>query len=119
MTEIEPLLRQELTAAMRLRDRERMAVVRQALAALDNATAVEVRPPGPSDATSSHVAGAAVGLGAAETGRRDLSDVDQRRIVADEVAELRRAATELEQAAPERAAQLLGHAAVLEDLLSR
>lgn len=64
----------DLTAAMRDRDRVRMAALRSLMAALDNAGAVplDARPP-------------AVGLGAAEAPRRELDQHGVQAIVAEEI----------------------------------
>ncbi|WP_083707023.1 hypothetical protein [Intrasporangium flavum] len=110
-------LRAHLTAAMRERDRVAVSAVRTTLAALDNAEAVplDAVAGGPGPVTGSeHVAAAAIGVGAAEVDRRELSEDDERALVAAEVASLleaarhRRAAgdpTEAEDA--EAAARLL------------
>ena len=84
-------LRQGLTTAMKARDAEAMAALRIAIAAIDNAEAVEVsdtRPP----ATSAHVAGATRGAGSAEAARRRLDSAAVRGILRDQVDEQTREA---------------------------
>jgi uncharacterized protein YqeY len=84
-------LRARLTAAMRERDRDAVSAIRSALAAVENAEAVPTD--GSLAATSSdRVAAAAVGVGAAEARRRELSAVEEEERVRAEVAELRDAA---------------------------
>ena len=101
-------LRARLTAAMRERDRGAVAALRTALAALDNAEAVPLadlprRLAGPSG--SEHVAGAAVGVGAAEADRRELAEDDEHAIVAAEVASLLEAALHRRDAGDRKGAQ--------------
>ena len=83
-------LRSRLTLAMRQRDREAVAVLRNAIAAIENAEAVpspHPEGPGGTSATSSTlVAGAAVGVGATEAQRRVLGAAAERAVVAAEVA---------------------------------
>ena len=72
-------------AAMRVRDQVAVSALRSAIAALDNAEAVAVDAAG---ATSSgHVAGAAIGVGATEARRRELSRTDVAAVLAREIAE--------------------------------
>jgi hypothetical protein len=111
-------LRDRLKVAMRTGDRQTVGAVRSVLAALENAEAV----PATSHATpltqSEHVAGAAVGLGAAEAPRRVLSDTDERAVVEREVAELRQSAALLAEAGKaERSLELLGVAEAVEAVL--
>jgi len=73
-------LRQQLSVALRDRDRIAVAALREAIAALDNAEAI--LPDGDLQAGSSeYVAGGVVGLGAAEAERRILDAEEQRAIV--------------------------------------
>lgn len=97
-------LRDDLTAALKARDRVAVSALRSALAAIDNAEAVPVDQPGDSTGNGTgnvtgneHIAGAAVGLGAAEAARRHLTDADLRSIVENEVLERSRAAEEYER----------------------
>jgi hypothetical protein len=89
-------LRQQLSVALRDRDRIAVAALREAIAALDNAEAI---PPA-ADLTaqsSEYVAGAAVGLGAAEAERRILDAEAQRAIVRAEIDTRLAAATTYEE----------------------
>ncbi|WP_116950669.1 GatB/YqeY domain-containing protein [Jiangella endophytica] len=81
-------LRADLAAAMKERRREAVTALRTALAAVDDAEAVDpaAQPP---PATSEHVAGAHAGLGAAEVRRRELTADDVRAILRTQVAERR------------------------------
>ncbi|WP_404391868.1 hypothetical protein [Humibacillus xanthopallidus] len=85
-------LRSRLIVAMRERDREVVAVLRNAVAAIENAEAVPVvdLPTRTTSAatTSAEVAGSALGVGAAEADRRDLDTAAERNVVLAEVAAL-------------------------------
>ena len=89
-------LREQLNAAVRDRDRIAVAALRDAIAALDNAKAVE---PGAElwAASSEYVAGGVVGLGAGEVERRVLDPEAQRAIVNSEIEGRLAAATTYEQ----------------------
>ncbi|CAM3375401.1 GatB/YqeY domain-containing protein [Occultella aeris] len=111
-------MRRDLLVALKARDRVTVAALRSALAAIDNAEAVEVptgregEPEYPGDGPT--IAGSAVGLGAAETTRRDLSEADIAAIVAREVRERTDAALEYEAAGrTEGSARLREEAQVL------
>jgi len=115
-------LRAALPAAMRSRDAVAVSALRGALAAVGNAEAVD-----PADhehlATSSstgseHVAGAQVGVGAAEVARRDLTERDVRQVVAAE-AESRTADAAVLDAhgQADQAGRLRAEAAVLQEVL--
>ena len=110
-------LRRHLNQAMRDRDRVATAALRDAIAALDNAEAID---PG-DDVTSAageYVAGGVVGLGAAEAERRVLDLVSQRAILrADMEARLDAAATYEHRGHPARGAQLRVEADVLRAVL--
>lgn len=107
-------LRADLTAALKRRDRVAVAALRSALAAIDNAEAVPADQPLPGDAGTEHVAGSLVGVGAAETERRQLTEADLRAIVAREVRERTAAASRYEQLGrPDDAARLRTEAEVL------
>lgn len=77
-------MRRDLVSAMKARLPDAVAALRAAIAAIDNAEAVPA-PGARQAATSSHIAGARAGLGAAEAARRDLSDSDQRAILRDQI----------------------------------
>jgi uncharacterized protein len=109
---IRTALRADLTAALKTRDRIAAAALRSALAAIDNAEAVPVD--GAPVAGEGAVAGAVIGVGAAEVARRGLTEVDVRAILAGEVQERRTAAAEYERLGrAERATQLRAEADVL------
>jgi uncharacterized protein YqeY len=120
---IDPLtaaLSTALRSAMRARDAEAVSALRTALAAVANAEAVDAgdgavtrSAPG-----SEHVAGAALGVGAAETARRELSATDVRRIVEGEVRERLDAAADHGAAdQPAYAERLRREAAALQEVL--
>ncbi|MFW5472970.1 hypothetical protein ACOCJ5_06660 [Knoellia sp. CPCC 206450] len=112
-------MRSALTDAMRSRDRVAASALRSGLAALDNAEAVPVTDAVPLDG-SSPIAGAAVGVGATEATRRELSARDEHALVRAEVTERRAAAAEVEAAGrADRAADLHHEADVLETVLAQ
>jgi uncharacterized protein YqeY len=78
--ELRAALRNDLTAAMKARDSDVVTALRTAIAAIDNAGAVEATEK-TAAATSEHFAGAHVGLGATEVERRSLSAHDIREIL--------------------------------------
>lgn len=118
MSTLRTALRSRLTVALRERDRAGAATMRSAIGALENAEAVPTTGDLAST-TSSHVAGAAVGLGAAEAERRLLTDADERAIVGDEIDALRAAADEYTRAgAADRAAEARAAAQLLDDVLA-
>jgi len=77
-------LRRDLAMAMKAREPDAVAALRAAIAAIDNAEAIPA-PEARQAATSSHIAGARAGLGAAEAARRDLSDSDQRAVLREQI----------------------------------
>ena len=77
-------IRRDLVSAMKARQPDAVAALRAAIAAIDNAEAVPAPQTGQA-ATSSHIAGARAGLGAAEAARRDLSDSEQQAILRDQL----------------------------------
>ncbi|TSE00189.1 hypothetical protein FOS14_10110 [Skermania sp. ID1734] len=92
---------------MRERDRTALTALRSTLAAIDNAEAVDT-------ATRAGAIEAAVGLGAAEVARRELSDAQVEAIVRAEIAERKTAASEYEGVGESaRADALRAEAAVL------
>jgi hypothetical protein len=103
---------------MRDKDRSTVGGLRSVLAALENAEAVPVAPEAAPSATSEHVAGGAVGVGAGEAARRTLSRDEERDVLGRELAELRQSAVTLAEAGrPERGAELVRVAVVVEQLL--
>jgi hypothetical protein len=89
-------LRRQLSTAVREQDRPAVSALRSALAALDNAEAVQPSE-GFQPEVSQHVAGGVAGLGAAEVERRMLDVVSQRAIVRAEIESRLTAATTYEQ----------------------
>lgn len=77
-------LRTDLVTAMKAREAEVVSALRSAIAAIDNAEAIEVE-----DATlvasSDHVAGASVGAGSSEAERRVLTLDDIRAVLRAEI----------------------------------
>lgn len=108
-------LRGALPAAMKARDAAAVAALRSALAAIDNAEAVEPsRGRSPAEAGHADLVGTVAGLGAAEVERRRLQEAEVEQIVRAEVAERRAAADAYERAGQdERAGRLRDEADVL------
>jgi uncharacterized protein len=101
-------LRRALTTALKSRDAVAVSALRSALAAIENAGAVD---PGHAPPGSGPIAGAVDGLGAAEVERRP---VDVRAVVAAEVEQRRAAAREYtELGRPDHADRLHAEADVL------
>jgi|HubBroStandDraft_2_1064218.scaffolds.fasta_scaffold1261848_1 uncharacterized protein YqeY len=105
-------LRRELAAAMKARDRETVAVLRTAIAAIDNAEAIAAPGTAPG-ATSPHIAGARAGLGAAEAARRQLTGDELQTILREQVAECTREADRYAGHGQDTAAQRLRNQASL------
>jgi uncharacterized protein len=111
-------LEQALRAALRRPDATATSALRSALAAIDNAGAVTPGPAPAPRAGSPHVAGAAAGVGAAETTRRRLGENQVEQIVRSQVAERRAAARDYERAGhADRAGRLRREASALESAL--
>jgi hypothetical protein len=105
---------------MKARDAAAVAALRSALAAIDNAEAVEPAP-GRSPVETGHadLAGTVAGLGAAEVERRHLQEAEVEQIVQAEVADRRAAADAYERAdQAERAGRLRAEADVLSSHLN-
>ncbi|MFD3744911.1 hypothetical protein [Nocardia sp. NPDC058633] len=92
MTSLRERLRAALKPAMKARDLGAVSALRSALAAIDNAEAVDL-----GERRAGAMEDSPVGLGAAEASRRDLTDVDIEAIVRREIDERRVAATEYER----------------------
>ena len=111
-TEIIPLrdrLRAAVPAAMKARDRGTTSALRSALAAIDNAEAVELR-----DVRAGAIEMSPAGLGAAEVARRELTEAEAAAIVRGEVEERRAAAVAYEAAGRgDKAAELTAEADAL------
>ena len=106
-------LRQGLLSARKLRDTARIAALRSALSAIDNAETPDVPLP-----RAGAIADSAHGLGAAEVARRQLTEDQIRELIDTEADERRAAAGQLRSAGrDDRAAQVEAEAAVLRALL--
>ena len=104
-------MRSALKDAMKARDEVAVSALRSAMAALDNATAVEAALPA---VEHEHIAGSAGRLGAAEMARDELSEAEARDVVAREIEERRVAARAYDGLGrPETAARLRAEADVL------
>ncbi|MVU76605.1 hypothetical protein GPX89_05020 [Nocardia sp. ET3-3] len=103
-------LRTALPAAMKARDRAATAALRSALAAIDNAEAVDG-----SEIRAGAIENSAVGLGTAEVARRELTEADVAAIVRAEIDDRLTAAKEYETLPGgfDRAAALRAEAAAL------
>lgn len=101
MSGVRGRLRGALPVAMKARDRVAVAALRSALAAIENAEAVEVGAPAGAFEASP------VGVGAAEVGRRVVSDADVVEIVRGEVAAREASARAYEAAGRGDRAELL------------
>ncbi|GAB4584521.1 GatB/YqeY domain-containing protein [Nocardia sp. IFM 10818] len=105
-------LRAALPTAMKARDKNATAALRSALAAIDNAEAVDG-----SDMQAGAIESSPAGLGTAERPRRDLTEADIEAIVRTEIADRLTAAAEYAgrgSSADDRAAALRAEAAALE-----
>ena len=120
-------LRRALPAAMKARDRTAVDALRSALAAIDNAQAVDPPRPPPGDGGTEpggagghpRLAGTVVGVGAAEVERRRLSEAQLAEIVRAEIAEREAAADGYERVGQlEPAERLRGEAQVLASYLA-
>ena len=106
-------LRTALTAAMKRRDAAAVSALRSALAAIDNAEAVDPAH-APAPGTSATIAGAVAGLGAAEVPRRQLAEAQVEAIIRTEIADRLHAAEQHDALnIPERAARLRAEAGAL------
>jgi hypothetical protein len=106
-------LRAGLRDAMRARDAAAVAALRSALAAVGNAGAVDV-PATPPPPGTAEVAGAVLGLGAAEVPRRELTAAEVAALVRAEVADRVAAAEAYERdGRADRAERLRAEAAAL------
>jgi uncharacterized protein len=98
---------------MKARDEVAVAALRSAIAAIDNAEAVEVRGAERRQASSEHIAGASAGVGSAEAERRPLSDADIEGLVRAQADDRFRAAQEYEELGRDDVAERLRHEAEL------
>lgn len=107
-------MRADLTAAIKSRDRVAMTALRSALAAIENAEAISSDQQSVTTEDGAQVAKAALGVGAAEAQRRQLTEAELETIVQSEVDERSRAAAEYERhGRAEHATKLRGEADVL------
>jgi len=90
-------LRRDLTLALKARDAVAVAALRSAIAAIENAEAIEFKSPPSREMGSGHIAGAAAGVGSSDVARRELSDADMAAIVKAQVEERLQAADQYEQ----------------------
>ena len=109
-------LRRALPAAMKAKDRPALAALRSALAAIDNAEAVDAEPdgweiadagPAAVDAAYPGLAGTVAGVGATEVERRSLSAAQMEDIVRAEIEDREIAAAALERAGQREQAERL------------
>jgi hypothetical protein len=90
-----------------------VAALRSAIAAIDNAEAVDIET-GPRDTASAYVAGATAGVGSSEAERLVLGDAEMRKIVQEQVDERIQAAEEYDRLGrDDQAERLRREAAVL------
>lgn len=90
-------LRRDLVVALKARDDVAVVALRSAIAAIDNAEAVEVPGPSRREGSSEHIAGASAGVGSAEAERRVLRDADVQAVVRAQADELSQAAHAYEE----------------------
>jgi uncharacterized protein len=107
-------LRLELSRALKARDRTALAACRTALAAVDNAEAVPLRPGEP---RAGALEQSVVGVGAADVARRELTEREVREVVVAEFRDLRSSADHFTVSHPERAHELRTQAEVMDRLL--
>lgn len=89
-------LRRALVTAIKAHDSAAASALRSALAAIENAEAVET-PDVPSTGGDANFAASNVGLGAGEKQRRALSDADEQDVVRAEILDRRSAANDYER----------------------
>lgn len=111
-------MRRDLTAALKARDETVVAALKSALAAIDNAEAVNDDRALPRDSGSEHIAGATSGAGSSDVPRRILSEANMNAIVRGQLEERYEAAELYEKLGREdRATRLRREAAVLAQYL--
>lgn len=84
--DIRAAMRRDLVIALKARDTETVAALRTAIAAIDNAEAVDTGAV-PASAPAGPVAGATAGLGSSEVPRRVLTAAEQKSVVSAVIAE--------------------------------
>jgi uncharacterized protein len=113
-------LRQDLTLALKARDRVAIAALRSVIAAIENAEAIDSEQSPSREASSEHIAGATAGAGSSDVERRALNGAEVDAIVRAQVDERLRAADEYERLGRRDATdRLLQEAAVLSDYVPR
>jgi uncharacterized protein YqeY len=111
-------LREDLSAAMKARDRVAITVLRTTLAAIDNAEAVDPSAGETPVTGSHHIAGASAGVGSTDVTRRVLSDADIDAVIREQADERWQVAAEYEKLGQVQAADTLRReAAVLDKYL--
>lgn len=119
----EPLrarLRAALPTAMKARDTVAVTALRGAIAAIDNAEAVDLAGAQPEAVEHARLAGTAGGLGAGEVARAGLSEAQAREVIEREAAERRAAAADYERLGhADQAAALHAEADVLAAFLAQ
>jgi len=95
--QLRTLMRRDLMTALKAKDAVATTAIRSLLAAIDNVEAPPADSHSPEVAQNEHIAGSAVGLGAAEIERRQLTDADLQSVIEAEIQERSTAATEYER----------------------
>ncbi|WP_205752193.1 hypothetical protein [Cryptosporangium phraense] len=108
-TDVRAALQDAVKSAMKSRDRAALSVYRTALAAIANAEALPVEAAPKAGA----IEASAVGVGAVEAPRRELSEEDVAAIVRREATDRLTTASSLESADPDAATRLRAEAALL------
>jgi uncharacterized protein YqeY len=107
MDPVRTRLRQGLRTALKARDRIAVDAIRSALAAIENAEAIDVPESQPRAATSARIAGATAGVGSSEAERRDLSEAEIVGIIDGQIQERSQAAEDYDALGKAEAAQRL------------
>ena len=111
-------MRRDLATALKARYEIAVAALRSAIAAIDNAEAVDNNQVAQRDSSSEYIAGATAGAGSSDVHRRTLGDAETEAIVRTLVEELCEAADQYERLGrEERATRLRREAAVLTEYL--
>jgi uncharacterized protein YqeY len=112
-------MRVDLTAARKARDEIATAALRSAIAAIDNAEAVDDHRSVLGAGGSQHIAGATAGAGSSDVPRRMLTEAEMKAIVRIQVEERHEAAAQYERLGRDaQATRLRREAAVLTKYLS-
>lgn len=115
---VRKVLRRDLAAAMKARDATSVSALRSALAAIENAEAVDGSASPPPATPDPQVAGSVAGLGKADVERRALADGEEEQLLRAEAEERVGVALDLERAGHHRrAARLQAEADVLRKYL--